>query len=152
MSLEGDGEYWDALFIVLSEFCACSLEECVSRQLIEAGEEEHIARVSGSIHVPLYQDTPKLRKQDTFVCPKCKLFPSSSLSITHAHTHTHTHTHTQAVVLLLCLAVQRKPNKDVISRITTLQYKAQCDIMFFIEEALAKMKSNALGSGLFTSG
>ena len=58
----------------------------------------------------------------------------------------------QAVVLSLCLAVQRKPNEDVISHITTLHYKAQCDIMFFIEEALAKMNSNALSSRLFTSG
>ena len=54
--------------------------------------------------------------------------------------------------MLLCLAVQRKPNEDVIARITTLPYEAQRDIMYFIEEALAKMNSNALGSGLFTSG
>ena len=45
LSLEGDGEYWDALFLVLSEFCECSLE-CVSRQMIVAGDEDHIARVS----------------------------------------------------------------------------------------------------------
>jgi hypothetical protein len=92
---------WSALLLVLTEFCGCPLDQSVSRELLEAGDEEHLAR---------------------------------------------------AVVLLLCLAVQRKPNEDVISRITTLPYKAQCDIMFFIEEALAKMKSNALSSGLFTSG
>ena len=56
------------------------------------------------------------------------------------------------MVLLLCLAVQRKPNEDVIARITTLRYKSQRDIMFFIEEALAKMMSHTLSSGLFTSG
>lgn len=58
----------------------------------------------------------------------------------------------QAVVLLLCLAVQRKPNEDIIAKITTLQYQAQRDIMYFIEETLAKINSNALSSGLFTSG
>ena len=104
----------------------------MDRELIQSGNEEHLARVSFTTLTP------------------------SSYTATHSTlyslTHTHTHTHTQAVVLLLCLAVQRKPNEDVISRITTLPYKAQCDIMYFIEEALAKINSNALSSGLFTSG
>ena len=56
------------------------------------------------------------------------------------------------IVLLLCLAVQRKPNEDVISRITTLDFDTQHDIMYFIEEALAKINSNALSTGNFTSG
>ena len=39
------GKEWDVLLEALTEFCECSLEQCVSRQLIEAGDEEHIARV-----------------------------------------------------------------------------------------------------------
>ena len=42
------GQEWPALFQVLTEFCGCSLDQSISRDLIEAGDEEHLARVSHS--------------------------------------------------------------------------------------------------------
>lgn len=45
LSSGGKGE-WSALLVVLTEFCGCSLEQSVSIELIEEGDEEHIARVS----------------------------------------------------------------------------------------------------------
>ena len=55
-------------------------------------------------------------------------------------------------MLLLCFAVQKKPNEDIIEGITSLDKPIQWNIMFFIESALAKVKSHAIASGTFTSG
>ena len=55
-------------------------------------------------------------------------------------------------MLLLALAVQSKNNDRIISAITSLDYGAQRDIMFFIESTLAKVKSHAIVAGTFTSG
>ena len=54
--------------------------------------------------------------------------------------------------MLLCVAVQSKRNEDIVSAITSLDYEAQRDIMFFIESTLAKVKSHAIVAGTFTSG
>lgn len=56
------------------------------------------------------------------------------------------------VVLLLAVAVQSKANEKIISDITSLEYEAQRDLMFFIETTLAKVKSHAIMAGTFTSG
>lgn len=58
----------------------------------------------------------------------------------------------QVVVLLLSVAVQSKNNEAIIGAITSLDYEAQRDIMFFIESTLAKVKSHAIVAGTFTSG
>lgn len=58
----------------------------------------------------------------------------------------------QIVVLLLLVAVQRKPNEDVIAKITTLDFQTQRDIMYFIESGLGKVNSHTLMAGGFTSG
>ena len=168
-----EGKEWSALFTVLTEFCDCSLEQSVDRVLVEAGDEEHLARVRISFiarptlsthYISHYGGAPQsghselghLNKQDTFHRPNMNNIVIRTLSGPKMSRLVGVHSNdgppSQVVVLLLCLAVQHKPNEDVISRVTTLPYKAQCDIMYFIEEALAKMKSNALGSGLFTSG
>lgn len=55
-------------------------------------------------------------------------------------------------MLLLCFSVQKIPNEDVIEGITSLDKTTQWDIMFFIETALAKVKSQAIITGTFTSG
>jgi hypothetical protein len=56
------------------------------------------------------------------------------------------------VVLLLAVAVQSKANDKIISDITSLDYKVQRDLMFFIETTLAQVKSHAIMAGTFTSG
>lgn len=58
----------------------------------------------------------------------------------------------QVVVLLLSVAVQSKANEKIITDITSLDYEAQRDLMFFIETTLAKVKSHAIMAGTFTSG
>lgn len=58
----------------------------------------------------------------------------------------------QVVVIFLCMAVQKKPNEDIIAGITSLDPFAQRDIMFFIENTLGKMETHALMTGEFTSG
>ena len=45
LSLEEEDE-WSVLLRVLTEFCDCSLEQSVSRELVEAGDEEQMSRVS----------------------------------------------------------------------------------------------------------
>ena len=55
-------------------------------------------------------------------------------------------------MLLLSVAVQSKNNESVVAAITSLDYVAQRDIMFFIESTLAKVKSHAIVAGTFTSG
>ena len=45
LSLEEEDE-WSVLLRVLTEFCDCSLEQSVSRELVEARDEEQMARVS----------------------------------------------------------------------------------------------------------
>jgi len=58
----------------------------------------------------------------------------------------------QVVVLLLLIAVQRKPNEDMIAKITTLDFWTQRDIMYYIESGLGKANSHTLVAGGFTSG
>ena len=55
-------------------------------------------------------------------------------------------------MLLLSVAVQSKNNEAIINAITSLDYDAQRDIMYFIESTLAKVKSHAIMAGTFTSG
>lgn len=52
----------------------------------------------------------------------------------------------------MSVAVQSRNNEAIISAITSLDYDAQRDIMFFIESTLAKVKSHAIVAGTFTSG
>ena len=58
----------------------------------------------------------------------------------------------QVVVLLLLIAIQRKPNEDLIAQITTLDVGTQKDIMYYFESGLGKVNSHALMAGGFTSG
>jgi len=58
----------------------------------------------------------------------------------------------QVVVLLLLIAVQRKPNEDMIAKITTLDFWTQRDIMYYIESGLGKKGSHTLVAVGFTSG
>ena len=58
----------------------------------------------------------------------------------------------QVVVLLLLIAVQRKPNEDLIAKITDLDVETQKDIMHYIESGLGKANSHTLVAGGFTSG
>ena len=81
-----EGKEWSALFTVLTEFCDCSLEQSVDRVLVEAGDEEHLARVRSSFiarptlsthYISHYGGAPQsghfelghLNKQDTFHHP-----------------------------------------------------------------------------------
>ena len=58
----------------------------------------------------------------------------------------------QVVVLLLCFAVQKKPNDDIIAGITSLDTKVQRDLKFFIESTIAQVTSHAIVAGTFQSG
>jgi len=58
----------------------------------------------------------------------------------------------QVVVLLLLIAVQRKPNEDMIAKITTVDFWTQKHIMYYIESGLGKEGSHTLVAGGFTSG
>lgn len=49
------GQEWGGLLRVLTEFCGCSLDQSLSRELMEAGDEEHLARVS-LFSPPPYRD------------------------------------------------------------------------------------------------
>ena len=58
----------------------------------------------------------------------------------------------QVVVLLLLIAIQRKPNEDIIAKITTLDFWIQRDLKYYIESGLGKANCHTLMAGGFTSG
>ena len=54
--------------------------------------------------------------------------------------------------MLLCFAVQKKPNDDIIAGIFSLSTKVQRDLKFFIESTIAQVTSHAIVAGTFQSG
>lgn len=55
-------------------------------------------------------------------------------------------------MLLLCFAVQKFPNNDIIEGIRSLSSKVQTDMKFFIENTFAQVKTPAILTGTFQSG
>ena len=73
-------------------------------------------------------------------------------ALTCGHTHGVTLMfYLQVVVIFLCMAVQKKPNEDIIAGIKSLDTFVQHDIRFFIENTLGRMETDALMRGEFTS-
>ena len=55
-------------------------------------------------------------------------------------------------MLFLSLAIEHKPNEEVIERMKKLEFTVQRDIMFYIEATVAKIHSHSIRAGTFTSG
>ena len=62
------------------------------------------------------------------------------------------HFHFQVMVLFLCTVSYSKNNEQVVERIKSLTNSDQREIMFYIQNTIASINTNAIADGTMTSG